>query len=134
MKIKSSTINTVLVGGAILAAIAFGIAGLGGSSTTDSSTSQSTVQNDGVQIIEVTAKNGYRPGTITAKANTPGILRVKTNSTFDCSSSLSIPKLGFNKLLPLTGNTDITVPAQAPNTEIYATCSMGMYGFVIKFV
>lgn len=124
----------MLVGVAIVAAVIFGIAGLGSKSVTDSSSAQSTVQTDGVQIIEVTAKNGYRPGTVTAKANTPGILRIKTNSTFDCSSSLSIPKLGFNKLLPLTGSTDIPVPAQAANTEIYATCSMGMYGFVIKFV
>ncbi|MEP7103285.1 MAG: cupredoxin domain-containing protein [Candidatus Dojkabacteria bacterium] len=94
--------------------------------------STSIIEGDN-QIVTIKAKGGYSPNVITAKANENTILRVTTNNTFDCSSSLRIPSMNLTKLLPSNGNTDIALGAHAPGTEITGVCSMGMYSFKIKF-
>lgn len=88
---------------------------------------------DQKQIIEITAKGGYSPTATIAKAGVPTILRMKTNGTYDCSSTLRIKSLNYNTNLPATGTTDIEVPAQEPGTTIAGLCSMGMYHFSITF-
>lgn len=88
---------------------------------------------DGKQIIEVTARGGYNPREITAKAGVPTILRMKTSGTFDCSASFVIPALGVQKMLPATGVTDFEIPAQIPGSTIHGTCGMGMYSLNINF-
>jgi plastocyanin domain-containing protein len=85
------------------------------------------------QIIEVTAKGGYSPKITNAKAGIPTILRVQTNSTFDCSAALRIKSIGYSKNLPATGTTDIELPAQSAGSTIKALCSMGMYNFSVQF-
>jgi len=91
-------------------------------------------QLNGIQYIDLTAKGGYTPSSITAKANVQTVLRVKTSSTFDCSSSLVIPSLSYRNNLPPTAVTEIDIPPQAENTVLKGTCSMGMYRFSIKFI
>jgi plastocyanin domain-containing protein len=91
-----------------------------------------TTEN-GKQIITITSKGGYLPKLSLAKADTATILRVKTQGTFDCSSSLKIPRLGISKNLPITGTTDIEIPPQKNGTSLDGTCSMGMYSFRINF-
>lgn len=88
---------------------------------------------NGEQIIEISAKGGYSPRATVAKAGVPTIIRVKTNATFDCSSSLRIPAINYSQVLPATGTTDITLPAQAAGSTLKALCSMGMYNFSINF-
>ena len=88
---------------------------------------------DGKQIIEVTARGGYNPRDIIAKAGVPTILRMKTSGTFDCSSAFVIPSLGIQKMLPSTGATDFDIPAQVPGSTINGTCGMGMYSLHINF-
>ena len=88
---------------------------------------------NGEQILEVTAKGGYSPATVNAKSNAITTLRIKTSNTFDCSSSLVIPKLNIRKNLPANGTTDINIPPQEKGTTIAAACSMGMYRFNIIF-
>ncbi len=101
----------------------------------ETSTLGATVVNyEDKQIVELTAKGGYSPAIVQASANKGTVLRVKTNNTFDCSSALSIPSLGINKMLPPTGSTDINIGAQQAGTQIDGTCSMGMYNFSIKFI
>jgi len=85
------------------------------------------------QVIEIAAKGGYSPKTSAAKAGVPTVIRLVTDNTFDCSSSVSIPSIGYHKNLPRTGTTDVEVPAQAAGTRLQGTCSMGMYGFVVNF-
>lgn len=92
-----------------------------------------TVPDANAQMIELTAKGGYFPRVQAAKANMPTTLRVKTNSTFDCSSAFLIPSLGVREMLPPSGNTDIVIPPQAPGTKLSGTCSMGMYRFDVEF-
>ncbi len=87
---------------------------------------------NGIQIIEVQAKGGYSPRKSTAKAGLPTVLRFNTNGTFDCSSSIRIPSLGVEKLLPSTGATDIAL--NTPSAGILrGSCGMGMYPFEIEF-
>jgi len=87
----------------------------------------------GKQIIDLTARGGYKPGSIEAKAGIDSILRVATNNTYDCSLGLRIPSLGISKNLPSTGITDIPISAQKAGTVVKGTCTMGMYYFAIKF-
>jgi plastocyanin domain-containing protein len=90
-----------------------------------------TIEN-GVQVIEITAKGGYIPRTSIAKAGIPTILRFNTNSTFDCSSSVRIPSLNISKSLPLSGLTDINLPSSEVGT-LQGACGMGMYPFEVVF-
>jgi len=55
---------------------------------------------DGVQIVEIDAKGGYSPRITDAKAGIPTVLKVKTAGTFDCSSAIAIPSLGYRENLP----------------------------------
>ena len=85
------------------------------------------------QIIALTAKGGFSPASTVAKSGMPTTIKITTNGTFDCSSSLVIPALNFEKTLPATGITDVEIPAQESGTTINGTCSMGMYSFSVKF-
>lgn len=87
---------------------------------------------DGKQIIEIKAKGGYTPRISFAKADLPTILRFNTDGTFDCSSSVSIPSMKINKILPQTGFTDIDLGSSKLGT-LNGTCGMGMYPFQIEF-
>lgn len=91
-----------------------------------------TIAND-EQIIDIDAKGGYFPKVTAAQANTPTIIRIKTQGTFDCSSAFTIPTLGYRTNLPPSGVTEIEVPPQKAGTKLQGLCSMGMYSFVINF-
>jgi len=95
------------------------------------STNNVTIEN-GVQIVEINAKGGYSPRRSIAKAGVPTVLRVNTNGTFDCSSALRIPSLNISQNLPISGLTDIELPASQTGSLV-GSCSMGMYRFEIVF-
>lgn len=106
------------------------------------SSSTSTVQvvdahnvsvTNGKQIVEIGVKGGYSPKLSSAKADMPTTLRMKTNATFDCSSGVVIPSLGYRQILPPSGETDIPVPAQKAGTTLEGNCVMGMYHFSVDF-
>jgi plastocyanin domain-containing protein len=88
---------------------------------------------DGTQVISINAKGGYTPRKTIAQANTPTILKIKTNSTFDCSASLVIPSIGYKNNLPSSGETIINIPPQKSGSTLKGLCSMGMYSFTINF-
>ena len=88
---------------------------------------------DGVQIIELTAKGGFAPSSTMATAGLPTELRVNTQGTFDCSSVLVIPSLGYQKSLPPTGTEVIMLNAEQAAGTLQGTCGMGMYRFTINF-
>jgi len=88
---------------------------------------------DGKQIVDVTAKGGYFPRVVVAKAGVPTVLRVNTSGTFDCSASLVIPSLSYQKFLKSSGTEEIEIPAVKASGTLQGLCSMGMYGFQIKF-
>lgn len=88
---------------------------------------------DGVQVIDLAAKGGYSPRFIQAKAGVPTELRVTTEGTFDCSSSLVIPTLGYQKILEPTGVETIQISSDEASGTMQGTCGMGMYSFKIAF-
>lgn len=88
---------------------------------------------DGQQVIDITAKGGYSPRVVVAKAGIPTVLRVNTSGTFDCSASLVIPSLSYQKFLSSSGTEEILIPAEKATGTLQGLCSMGMYGFQIKF-
>lgn len=124
--------------------ISLGIIFLGTSknSNSDSKTegkniTQKSVPNteikDGVQYITINAKGGYSPRLSTAQAGIPTKLIVKTNGTYDCSASLVVRAVGYQKILPKTGEEIIDLGIPKAGTPIRGVCGMGMYSFEIDF-
>lgn len=103
----------------------------------NTSESKGTVDNvsivDGKQIVEIGAKGGYQPKNSIAKADIPTVLRVETRGTFDCSSALAIPDIGYRENLPPSGVTEINIPPQKSGAVLQGLCGMGMYTFKVKF-
>lgn len=102
-----------------------------GNSTTESA--QNTEIKDGIQYITVNAKGGYSPKISSAKAGIPTKLIVKTNGTYDCSASLVIRSLGFQKILSQTGEEVIDIGTPQAGQPLQGVCGMGMYNFLINF-
>ena len=88
---------------------------------------------DGIPYVDISAKGGYSPQVVTATAGMPTVLRVKTSGTFDCSASLVIPKLSYQKILQPSGTEEISIPSEQAQGTMQGLCSMGMYNFQIQF-
>ncbi|MFA5933753.1 MAG: hypothetical protein WC795_00815 [Candidatus Paceibacterota bacterium] len=116
--------------------VGIGIIFIGGSrkdiANTMGSTQNIEIKN-GVQYITINAKGGYFPNVTIAKAGIPTKLIVKTNSTYDCSASLVIRSLGYQKILVQTGETEIDLGIPKAGQPLQGMCSMGMYNFLINF-
>ncbi len=119
--------------------VGIGIVFMGGSKSKNADTNSqvSQVQNvevkDGVQYITIDAKVGYSPRVSNAKAGIPTKLIVKTNGTYDCSASLAIRSIGYQKILPQTGEETIDLGTPKAGEPIQGICGMGMYNFSINF-
>ena len=87
----------------------------------------------GLQYIAINAKGGYSPQITEAKAGLPTKLILKTNGTFDCSASLVIRSIGFQEILPQTGETEIDLGIPKAGVPILGVCGMGMYSFKVNF-
>ena len=96
------------------------------------SAENSEIKN-GVQYIAIKAGGGYFPKISSAKADMPTKLIIKTNGAYDCSSSLVIHSIGFQKILPQTGETEIDLGTPKAGESLRGVCSMGMYSFLINF-
>lgn len=123
--VVSILLATVIIGGAIA---------FGGKSDAPNQVAQNVSMEGEMQVIEIDAKGGYSPKISTAKAGVPTVLRLKTNGTYDCSSAVSVPALGFQKTLEATGVTDIEVSPQLAQGTLEGVCAMGMYNFSVKFL
>jgi len=125
--IISFAISLALIGGAFVITSS-------GSATNQGSVAVPTATIvDGKQVIDITAKGGYSPRVVVAKAGVPTTLRVSTNGTFDCSASLVIPKLSYQKFLQPSGTEDIAISAEQAQGTLQGLCAMGMYNFQVKF-
>ncbi len=134
----SSSTNKLIVVICISALLVFGLFLLiyspkEGTINTDSTESPVVYEEEGKQVIEIKAKAGYFPTSTQAAPNKDTVLRVTTDNTFDCSSALTIPKLGIRKNLPPTAKTDIALGPQSPGSKITGSCTMGMYSFNLSF-
>ena len=124
---KSTVISIIVAGALIGGAFIFATR-----SPQVASVDNVSVEN-GKQIIEITAKGHYAPTLTEASANMPTTLRIETNGTFDCTSILRVPSIGYQKNLPPTGATDIELPPQKPGAVVQGVCAMGMYSFKVAF-
>ncbi len=88
---------------------------------------------NGVQVIDIAVKGGYSPNRIEAKAGVPTQIRFATNGTYDCSSVVAIPALGFQESLPATGTRVVTLGADQATGVLKGQCGMGMYNFQVSF-
>lgn len=101
--------------------------------TTADETAHNSEIKDGVQYITIDAKGGYSPKVSKAKAGIPTKLIVRTNGTYDCSASLVIRSLGFQKILAQTGEEIINIGTPKADEPLQGLCGMGMYSFLIEF-
>jgi plastocyanin domain-containing protein len=122
--------SLIVLGAVLFAGSKVSPAGSGGTGLGEG---ENVYMENGKQIIEITAKGGYYPRATTAKAGVPTVIRMNTKGTFDCSSALNIPKIGFQKFLPSAGKTDIDISAEQASGTLQGICSMGMYNFGVAF-
>jgi plastocyanin domain-containing protein len=94
------------------------------------SSAGNVVIRDGIQYITINARGGYSPKSTQATANIPTKLIIKTNGTYDCSSALVIRSIGYQKILPPTGEEVIDLGTPTVQT-LQGLCTMGMYSFTI---
>lgn len=107
--------------------------GEGNNNDTSTNSNQNIEIKGGVQYVTIYAKGGYLPRITSAQAGIPTKLIVKTNATYDCSAALVIRSIGYQKILPQTGEEVIDIGTSQPGTSLQGTCSMGMYNFTVKF-
>lgn len=136
-KTKETKNNATYISIAIVIFLIVGAIFLTGKNNGSNSQSQGDNNNvsvvDGKQIITINAKGGYTPRSTLAKAGIPTVIKMVTSGSFDCSSALSIPSLGYRKNLPPSGETLIDVPTQNAGSKLQGICAMGMYNFSIDF-
>lgn len=95
--------------------------------------SQNVTIKDGVQYINIIAKWWYFPQLTNAKAGMTTKLVIKTQDTYDCSSSLRVESAHFQKSLQPTGEEVIELWAKNSWESVKGLCSMGMYNFNVNF-
>ena len=93
---------------------------------------QNVEMKDGIQYVTIHARGGYSPKVSTAQAGIPTKLIVKTDGTYDCSASLVIRSVSFQKVLAQTGEEVIDLGTPQTGT-LLGLCSMGMYNFALNF-
>ena len=129
----NKTVSIIITLGLV---VSIGIIFIGGSKKDNANRGQA-VQNseikDGVQYITINARGGYSPRVSIAKAGIPTKLIVKTDGTYDCSASLVIRSIGFQKILPQTGEIQIDLGMPKVGEPLRGVCGMGMYSFLINF-
>ena|SRR3990167_9587942 len=128
----NKTVSIIITLGLV---VALGVVFMGGPKKDNISVGvagQNTEIKDGVQYITINARGGYSPQVSTAKAGIPTKLIVKTDGTYDCSAVLAIHSIGYQKILPQTGDTTIDI-GTPPAGPFKGVCGMGMYSFVINF-
>jgi sulfite exporter TauE/SafE len=100
---------------------------------TTASSSATTASAPSTDLTLMVQDQGYFPQTLKATANQPITLSLVTNETYSCSRDFVIPDLNYYQLLPATGTVQVDIPAQPAGTELFFTCSMGMYTGTIIF-
>ena len=126
--------NTLIALTILLVGIAAFIFIVGSKNNGASSASVSNSEiKDGVQYITIDAINGYSPVVSSAKAGIPTKLIVKTSGSYGCFSSLNIKSIGYQKMLPQTGETEIDIGTPKAGVPLRGVCGMGMYNFLVNF-
>ena len=134
---KNKTGLIIIIAGLVIGLGIIFLGGAKGNNTNTGNVVQGSTDNivvkDGVQYITVNVKGGYSPRVTTAKAGIPTKLIMKTNGTYDCSASLRIGSVGFQKILKNTGEETIDLGTPVAGVPTRGVCGMGMYSFVVNY-
>jgi plastocyanin domain-containing protein len=104
-------------------------------SATTEMQSNNVLISDNLQTISIEANNaGYLPSTTFAQADINTVLIVDSIATYGCAQTLTIPKLGIQKVLPSNGKLEIEIPPQDKDTKLQGSCTSGIYTFTISFI
>lgn len=129
----NKTVSIIIISALL---VGIGIVILGGTLKGGSESTAGAQNNeikDGIQYITINAKAGYSPKVSIARAGIPTKLIIKTNGTYDCSASLVIKSLNYQKILPQTGEEIIDIGTPVVGAPLRGVCGMGMYNFLINF-
>lgn len=126
--IISSIVSLALIGGTL-----YFVTNRSASTSTGEIVQLQNVEiRDGVQYVTVTAKGGYSPKVTQIKSGIPTKLVVKTDGTYDCSASLVVRSVGFQKILQSSGEEVIDLGTPKSGEDVQGVCGMGMYSFQIE--
>lgn len=112
--------------------LAFGNLTSGLAAEAESQTSESAFNMDGILQLQV-ENYGYSPRIMHAPAGRELTLALVTDNTMSCARDFVIPALDYYQLLPVSGTTLVSIPAQQAGSVLNYTCSMGMYSGQIVF-
>lgn len=129
---QKNTIISIIVSLALIGGTLYFVSDRSVSSGGEVAQSQNVEIKDGVQYVTVTAKGGYSPRITQIKSGIPTKLVVKTDGTYDCSASLVVRSVGFQKILQPTGEEVIDLGTPKSGEKLQGVCGMGMYNFQIK--
>lgn len=129
---QKNTIISIIISVALIGGTLYFISDRSISTNEETAQSQNVEIRDGVQYVTVTAKGGYSPRVNEIKGGLPTKLVVKTNGTYDCSASLVVRSVGFQKILQPTGEELIDLGTPKSGDKVQGVCGMGMYNFVIN--
>lgn len=130
---QKNTIISIIISVALIGGTLYFISDKSTSSGGEVTQSQNIEVKDGIQYVTVTAKAGYSPRASQVKAGVPTKLVVKTDGTYDCSASLAVRSVGFQKILQPTGEEIIDLGTPKSGEKIQGVCGMGMYNFALNF-
>lgn len=133
MQIKKSTFSKIIFASIVFPALAF-LSFVFISQAQPTQRTELKFEN-GKQIIEFTAKNGFNPSLIEAQAGVDSIIRIKTLNTYDCSGFLNMPNAGIsNHTLKPSGITEFSLAKQEKGEIIRGSCSSGANIVEIRFI
>lgn len=90
-----------------------------------------TTAADGAQTAVITVSAGrYSPENLLVKAGVPTTLVFRSENALGCVRALVIPTLGFEEVLPESGDTTVEAGVLEPGRIEYS-CAMGMYSGTI---
>lgn len=126
---QKSTIVSILVSIALIGGTLYVVSPQAGG---ESAQTYNIEIRDGVQYVTILAKGGYSPRVTAIQAGMPTKLIMKTDDTFDCSASLVIHSLGYQKMLEPGSEETIDLGTPQSGDTVQGVCSMGMYNFLIQ--
>ena len=129
---QKNTIISIIISVALIGGTLYFISDRSVSLSDEVAQSQNVEIRGGVQYVTVTAKGGYSPRVTEIKGGLPTKLIVKTDGTYDCSASLVIRSVSFQKILQPTGEEIIDLGIPKSGEKVQGVCGMGMYNFQIK--
>ncbi|TDD60409.1 sulfite exporter TauE/SafE family protein, partial [Actinomadura darangshiensis] len=106
-----------------------------GGGTASAADSARFVRTDasGTQVVTVWALDrGYRPALLTARAGVRTVLVLRTRDTRGHTRAFTIPSLGKDVVLPVTGETRVDLGAPAPG-RLRFVCASGHFPGAITF-